>query len=554
MKDARRRQAVLTGVGNTALNAGHAELALHAFQEARSGALALGDPSYQFEAEVGIVRALVQSQQFEAAGTAASNARQLEPNVANTSFLARYGSDLSLAEARIAWSRRDARRVMQLTDDALARVSAVSSEYRHAELRLLRGRALRSVADPVGAREEFLKGIEHVEARRARLAQDANRISFLDAWWDLYSEIVSLTAIDLKDPLQALQIANQSRARVLEERLRSGGEAVDLSAIPNNAAVLFISSTESGLLLWFASADGIKFHASALTPDQTRSLVRRLTATVTGEAADSAAILRSGYEALIAPFAAGIGSVRRLIIVPDAGTQAVPFGALQNPNDGSYLVDAVVPLLSPNLTTALRWLSRAADAAPATTAVFSQTAALHNLPELPAANREVDAIRRLYRESVHYQRDEASLDALRTALSKYDVVHLAIHATSDPRDPDHVSLALARTTGPVSTTALQSSHRTTNLVVLAACNSAVSRRSRSETALSVARPFIAAGVPAVVVALAEVPDARTADLMTAFHASVAAGAEPAAALAAVQRLEARRFTQPWWSVFTMIVS
>jgi CHAT domain-containing protein len=57
----------------------------------------------------------------------------------------------------------------------------------------------------------------------------------------------------------------------------------------------------------------------------------------------------------------------------------------------------------------------------------------------------------------------------------------------------------------------------TRLVVLSACQTAIERSYRGEGAISIARPFIAAGVPVVVASLWTVDSDMTAELMIRFH-------------------------------------
>ena len=74
----------------------------------------------------------------------------------------------------------------------------------------------------------------------------------------------------------------------------------------------------------------------------------------------------------------------------------------------------------------------------------------------------------------------------------------------------------------------------TRLVVLAACRTAAGVVSRSEGTLSLARPFLAAGVPNVVASLWDVDDALSRRFFVAFHRALLADGEPLSALRRVQ--------------------
>src|SRR5258708_38368238 len=72
----------------------------------------------------------------------------------------------------------------------------------------------------------------------------------------------------------------------------------------------------------------------------------------------------------------------------------------------------------------------------------------------------------------------------------------------------------------------------TNLVVLAACDTASGPYSRSEGVLSLAKPFLKAGVPSIVATLWPVDDHAAGRLVTTFFRALLSGRDAAAALQA----------------------
>src|SRR5262249_17445780 len=74
----------------------------------------------------------------------------------------------------------------------------------------------------------------------------------------------------------------------------------------------------------------------------------------------------------------------------------------------------------------------------------------------------------------------------------------------------------------------------TRLVVLAACRTASGRRARGEGIASLARPFLAAGVPAVIASLWNADDRAATQLFTIFHERRIAGEDSVAALRSAQ--------------------
>ena len=72
------------------------------------------------------------------------------------------------------------------------------------------------------------------------------------------------------------------------------------------------------------------------------------------------------------------------------------------------------------------------------------------------------------------------------------------------------------------------------MVVLAACRTAAGAASRVEGALSLGRPFLAAGVPDVVASLSDIDDAVSRRFFVAFHRALLAEGDPVLALRKAQ--------------------
>jgi CHAT domain-containing protein len=114
-------------------------------------------------------------------------------------------------------------------------------------------------------------------------------------------------------------------------------------------------------------------------------------------------------------------------------------------------------------------------------------------------------------------------------MGKADVIHFAVHSVLDQRSPLRSQLVLARQPGDSeSQNSMQSSgldagdiYRTalprTRMVVLSSCQSGVEQYFGGEGMINLARPFLAANVPLVVVSLWAVESDSTAELMISFH-------------------------------------
>jgi CHAT domain-containing protein len=107
-----------------------------------------------------------------------------------------------------------------------------------------------------------------------------------------------------------------------------------------------------------------------------------------------------------------------------------------------------------------------------------------------------------------------------------DIIHFALHSVANEISPMHSKLVLARdpTADPqVSDGSLEAGEiyrlhlPRTRLAVLSACQTGAERYYGGEGMISLARPFLAAGVPLVAVSLWPVDSESTAELMISFH-------------------------------------
>src|SRR5207249_1164433 len=123
------------------------------------------------------------------------------------------------------------------------------------------------------------------------------------------------------------------------------------------------------------------------------------------------------------------------------------------------------------------------------------------LSRLAEAAAEAREVARIYAHAVVLTGEAATKHEVLGALARAEVVHLAAHALGNESDPLRARLILAPDPerGDSGTLLAEELYRTampaTRLVVLAACATGSGRISRGEGPLSLARPFLHAGVP-----------------------------------------------------------
>jgi len=191
------------------------------------------------------------------------------------------------------------------------------------------------------------------------------------------------------------------------------------------------------------------------------------------------------------------------------------------------------------------------------------------LSDLPAAGREAEKITAYYPAHQLLIGKQAEERAVTNGMEQAEVVHLALHSIVDELSPAHTELLLTRDSSVVAGDkssdgileaqelhALKLSR--TRLVILSACQTGLGRAYRGEGASSMARQFIALGVPLVIASLWTVDSDAAAELMVNFHRHrkldrlSTANALRQAQLAMLHGSETR-YQQPYyWAPFVLI--
>lgn len=222
-----------------------------------------------------------------------------------------------------------------------------------------------------------------------------------------------------------------------------------------------------------------------------------------------------------------------VIFVPQEHLFLVPFAALQSA-DGTYLVERHTPVITPSIQ-ALDLVSQSRDGATSTLenalVVGNPSPMPGSYAPLPNAELEANTIADLLSTSA-LVRSAATESQVKAQLATASMIHLATHGEFDESQPMQGAVALAPGGGDdglLTAAEILSLPIRADLVVLSACDTGRGRIT-GDGVIGLARSFIAAGAPKVVVSLWQVPDAQTAELMVAFHQQRLAGVENAQAL------------------------
>lgn len=251
---------------------------------------------------------------------------------------------------------------------------------------------------------------------------------------------------------------------------------------------------------------------------------------------------------------------RPLLIAPHGLLHYLPFAALLLDDRRSLLEHAQI-VYAPTLRTWEALRARAYSAAQTAGEEAALVCGLRHFggraAELLYAEDEARAIAGLAGERVTLLLGAAvtadRLSDWRDAgiLSRFGLVHLATHAVFDPQAPLRSRILLAD--GALTVPDLFRLRLNARLVVLSACQTALSSLHPGDELLGLREALLFAGANALLVSLWPVDDASTARLMIAFYRRLAHGASPAAALALAQRELAAAGLSPYhWAPFVLI--
>jgi len=234
-------------------------------------------------------------------------------------------------------------------------------------------------------------------------------------------------------------------------------------------------------------------------------------------ARDGARTAAAALDALLgAPLLPTIGAAP-LVVVPTGALYGLPWGELPSLRGRAV---TVVPSLAMWVDLARRPHSR------------RRKVAIVAGPRLRHAAAEARDLAELFPDAQVLQGRAATVTSTLQALDGAALAHLACHGHFRSDSPLFSSLELAD--GPLNVYDLQNLRRPPGIVVLSACDLALSRLHPGDELLGVAAALLGMGTSTIVASVVPVPDSAARRLMVAFHRGLMAGSPPAAALAKAQ--------------------
>ncbi len=557
MRNETARANLLMTAGDAALRDGEEAAAL-AFEQARVRSARRADPEAAVEALTWLARLQERMGERGAALTTLAEGKarvdQLESSQAR-----RKRADLEMVEGEMK-TEDDPRRAVNLLTSALAIYQEDQNFLFSLQTLLARGRAQRRLRDDLAAERDLSEALALYDRLGEQLSQEDFRLAFLEETDEVFDEMISLQAEH--DPDLALAYADRARTRVLpgsvsdlwaqgsdgSSLLPAEPQPLPLSEVrqrlPEGTTLVQFFVLPDRVLIWRLRRDGKGpgFFVRSIPRGELEALSERLQDFEDPRWEEAGTDL---FDLLLRPWLATVPDGERIVLVPDKVLHRVPFAALKDRSTGRRLVESHPLAIAPSATLYIHALERQKAPRPigrsAGLVVGDPAVDPILFPDLPELQDSAAAARRLavLTGSPLLTRESAGKSAFLTAAQQADWIHFSGHALVDSHSPLLSKLVLApEAKGDPGVLTAQEIYSLkldkTRLVVLAACDTGEEYIPGSEGATSLARAFLAAGVPTVVASLWSVDDRTTSELFAGFHQYLAAGDDPVDALRKAQ--------------------
>jgi CHAT domain-containing protein len=449
------------------------------------------------------------------------------------------------AERRVRWSAR-------------ARLASVLADTHH----------------DAAAEAEFVAAFASMEAGRDALSSPETRLAFVAALRQFHDDYVDFL-VGRGRVVEALEVAERGRARLLAERLGQTGQAArraraaDLQALAGRlpATLLAYRLGAQRSLVWAVTARAIELRSlpgeaelCALVAGH-QALIQRGRDPVSEERPESRALA----DALLHPVAEHLPRGGRVVLALDGCLGQLNFETLPAPGVArQYWIEQALVEVAPSLA-----VLATAPPAPARLAEDARLLvigdALEVVPEFPTlanAGREIEGLVAQFPpgRAEAYTRAAADPGAYaRARPERFDLVHFAAHVQANPDRALESAVVLSPrgTRYKLYARDVLEQRLSADLVTLSACRGAGARSYAGEGLVGLAWAFMSAGARRVVAGLWNVEDASTPRLMERFYRGLRAGRSTAQALRDA-KLEQLRGQGPerrpfYWAPFVLYV-
>jgi CHAT domain-containing protein len=491
--------------------------------------------AHEWGRPIGIAESLSQRAELlselgrQAEGAAAlAAAREALPQIADPAFRRRFEVVLLAAESKLLRLRSPAEAVTAATR-AIDLVDQTRDRRRLPQLNLSLAKANIVWGRIPEAEIALRRGLEAFEAERSSISEEG-RLSALDESWELFDSAIYL-AIKKGDYARAFDMSERARTRtVAEARLTLVRSLSDVQAsLGADEAILNLNQFEDALAVWVIRRDHVKVALRPVSRFAANQLVARQRVEIDYELA-GVKTSPDLFNEIMRPVATELRGVERLTIIPGKVYEHVAFSALWNTATQRFLVEDRHVSIAPSASAYAAVRNSETSGAGASPLIIS---GLHQRDD------DARAVAAVYAQSRVIAGGSATRSRFFADAPGHSVVHIVAPTASNEAFPLLSRMSLVDDPGRSHSGAILGSEIAgqrltgTKLVVLDEHRTTSARRG--EGTLSLARAFMAAGVPAVLGTLPGASETATRDFMIGFHREIAQNAAAGQALSTIQR-------------------
>ncbi len=408
----------------------------------------------------------------------------------------------------------------------------------------------------------YLETVRLADSLRGKFQSDEFKTGLFGDVQKVFDSALALS-IEAQDFEAAWVLSEASRSRQLLDSIRQRAsdslaeQRVTLAQLQQSLApgeaVLQFHVLDERSVVWLITRSGQSAAVIALGQAALAEQVEAFRTSIIERRRNTQALAQALYKALLAE--RGLANVTRLFVVPHGPLHYLPFQAL---HDGrGYLIERSALSTWPSSAVGSHLLTRA-DPPGASLLGFGNPSSDRNVP-LPGAEREVQKVARLFRQSEVYVQQDATKQRFKLDANKAGVVHVAAHAEVDEVDPLFSRILFASSSTEQGLLEAREIYGLelggVRLITLSACESGLGKVARGDEILGFTRSFLSAGASSIVASLWPVADDATEVLMNRLYNELATGRDLMQGMQTAQ-LEVqrnRRFAHPFfWAPFNVI--
>jgi len=253
------------------------------------------------------------------------------------------------------------------------------------------------------------------------------------------------------------------------------------------------------------------------------------------------------YNSLIKPIESFIGNDKNVYIIPHDFLHFTPFNALF---DGSqYLIEKYTIAYCPSSTVLKFCIDKDKNPKLSCISIGNPT------HDLEYTELESKSVSELFDPSISLIGGEATKENVIENCNNYNVLHMACHGSFNNAQPLDSMLQLAGGKGLHVDEIFEMKLNNSSLVILSACQTALSNISTGDELVGLTRAFIFAGAPALMTTLWNVDDEKTSELVKDFCLRFKSGGRAESLRQAQLELinsEETQYQHPYyWAAFEM---